>query len=64
MNTTHRNKYLLAILLFALVFVSCTQEDDTIVTYSNIKTVEYKVAVVLPINETSGYKERFGGYKR
>ena len=59
MNTTHRNKYLLAILVFALVFVSCTQEDDTIVTYSNIKTVEYKVAVVLPINETSGYKERF-----
>src|SRR5574344_205494 len=63
MNIQILNKYywycVIAITFLAFGLSSCIKKDDTIITYSNIKKLEYKIAIVLPINENSGYKERF-----
>ncbi|MGM9728112.1 MAG: hypothetical protein ACI3YJ_11045 [Prevotella sp.] len=57
----HINKYipyaLVGWMVALLCLVSCRQEDD--IYLSRISSVRYTVAVVLPIGQSSEYKQRF-----
>ena len=46
------------LLLMLGVMTACTQEDDVIIHVTKVKTVSYKIAVVLPLSESGEYKAR------
>lgn len=57
------NKYLyglnVLILLLCMMFLgSCKQEEDTIIHTTKVKTTNYKIAVVLPLNVNGEYQKR------
>lgn len=53
------NKSIILLLLFiTCILCSCRQEKDTIVYVSRIKTTDYKVAVVLPLQQDGEYQSR------
>ncbi len=48
----------LLLLLVLCVATACRQEEDTIVHVSKVKTVDYKIAVVLPLGSDGEYRAR------